>query len=84
MDRSTAQRTLRQINGRTRLTVDLSEPLGLLEDLSNRFEIRFDEVEGDIQGNGNGFLALSNNIDRLDDRIDNISLTPVPQGPQGP
>ena len=51
MDRSSDARALRQVNGRTRLVMDLSEPLGLIESLSSRLD---DEVNG-----------LSNAIDPL-------------------
>jgi hypothetical protein len=49
MDRSSEARTLRQVNGRTRLTVDLSEPLGLIESLTTRLELT-DADLGALQG----------------------------------
>ena len=39
MDRFSDPRTLRQINGRTRLTVELNEPLGLIESLTSYLEL---------------------------------------------
>jgi hypothetical protein len=59
MDRSSEARALRQVNGRTRLVVDLSEPLGLIESLSSRLE---DEVDG----LSNAIDALSNDIGELE------------------
>jgi hypothetical protein len=44
MDRSPEARTLRQVNGRTRLPVDLSEPLGLIESLTSRLELADAEI----------------------------------------
>jgi hypothetical protein len=49
MDRSSEARTLRQVNGRTRLTVDLSEPLGLIVSLIIRLEVT-DADLGALQG----------------------------------
>ncbi len=42
---------MRQVNGRTRLTVDLSEPLGLIESLTTRLEVtdaNLDAPQGDV------------------------------------
>ncbi len=43
MDRFSVARTLRQVNGRTRLAVDLNEPLALIESLTTRLD---DNVDG--------------------------------------
>ena len=39
MDRSSEERTLRQVSGRTRLEVDLSEPRALFESLVTRLKL---------------------------------------------
>ncbi len=39
MDRSSEERTLRQVNGRTRLEVDLNEPRALFESLATRLKL---------------------------------------------
>ncbi len=59
MNRSSETRTLRQVNGRTRLAVDLSEPLGLIESLTNR-------LDDNVDGLSNAIDALSNNIGDLE------------------
>ena len=58
MNRSSEARTLRQVNGRTRLTVDLSEPLGLIESLTTRLEVT-DADLGALQGD---VTAISNTL----------------------
>jgi hypothetical protein len=44
MDRSSEARTLRQVNGRMRMAVDLSETLGLIESLTSRLELADAEI----------------------------------------
>jgi hypothetical protein len=44
MDRSSEARTLRQVNGRTRLAVDLNETLGLIGSLTSRLELADAEI----------------------------------------
>jgi hypothetical protein len=72
MDRSSEARTLRQVNGRTRLTVDLSEPLGLIESLTTRLELTDGDL-GALQGN---VTTISNTIAS---RIDYNSLINRPE-----
>ncbi len=59
MDRSSEERALRRINGRTRLAVDLNEPLGLIESLKARLDDDVDELSNAIE-------SLSNNNGELD------------------
>ncbi len=49
---------MRQVNGRTWLTVDLNEPLGLIESLTNRLEVT-DAGLGALQGD---VTAISNTL----------------------
>jgi hypothetical protein len=58
MDRSLESRTLRQVNGQTRLAVDLSEPLALIKSLITC-------LEDNVDGLSNAINALSNNIGEL-------------------
>ena len=55
IDRSSEARTLRQVNRRMRLVIDLSEPLGLIESLSSR-------MNDEVYGLYNAIGALSNNF----------------------
>ena len=54
---------MREVNGRKRLAVDLSEPLGLIESLTSRLE----PVDADIgslwNDMGEGIGALSNDLE---------------------
>ena len=59
MDRSDLSRTLRQINGRTRLAVDLSE-----------VEINLDQLDQKTEGLSNSLLAAVERVDGLSNRVD--------------
>ncbi len=50
---------MRRVNGLTRLAVDFSEPLGLIESLTTRLDDTVDGLSNDIE-------ALSNNIGELE------------------
>ncbi len=54
MDCSLEARSLRQVNGRTRLAVDLSEPLALIESLPSHFEL----TDADISALLNSLVGL--------------------------
>ncbi len=53
---------MRQVNGRTRLTVDLSEPPGLIESLTTR-------LDNNVDGLSNAIGALSNKSVGLEEDV---------------
>jgi hypothetical protein len=55
MDRSSEERALRRVNGRTRVAVDLSEQLALVESLPTR-------LDDNVDGLSNAIDALSNDF----------------------
>ncbi len=83
MDRSLEARTLRQVNGRARLAVDLSEPLALIESLTSHLEL----TDADIGALSNSLVGLEGDVGALSNDLNTLSREPgplAPQGPQGP
>jgi hypothetical protein len=66
MDRSSEVRTLRQVNGRTRLAVDLSEPLALIESLTTRLDYNVDGLSNDIDALSNNLVGLEKDVGALE------------------
>ncbi len=61
MDRSSEDRALRRVDGRSRMPVDLNEPLELIESLRCRLELE----DADLGALSNSLVGLEGDVDIL-------------------
>jgi len=70
MDRSSEERTLRQVNGRTRLEVNLNEPRAQLESLATRLDLYTNITDGTFEAMATNYTprieALENKGEALE------------------
>ncbi len=70
MDRSSEERTLRQVNGRTRLDVNLSEPRAQFKSLATRLELYTNSTDDTFEAMAANYTP---GIEALEDEVEALS-----------